>query len=154
MEGSVGSAKKGKDEQSWRGFKPGAWSGTIDVRDFIVRNATPYLGDETFLTGPSKRTLAVWAKLQPYFKDEQKKGVLAVDAKTPSTLLAHKAGYAVRAHFSCAYGRAKAGAQVAARRLSGGPSSAGYQYSSSSSSYSSSAAISRLATASRISLTA
>ena len=41
----------------------------------------------------SKRTKAVWAKLQPYFKDEQKKGVLAVDAKTPSTLLAHKAGY-------------------------------------------------------------
>src|SRR5499426_3495654 len=93
MEGSVGSAKKGKDEQSWRGFKPGAWSGTIDVRDFIVRNATPYLGDETFLSGPSKRTKAVWDKLQPYFRDEQKKGVLAVDAKSPSTLLAHKAGY-------------------------------------------------------------
>src|SRR5499433_2467899 len=93
MEGSVGSAKKGKDEQSWRGFKPGAWSGTIDVRDFIVRNATPYLGDETFLTPASKRTKAVWAKLQPYFKEEQKKGVLDVDAKTPSTLLAHKAGY-------------------------------------------------------------
>src|SRR5262245_58497269 len=93
MEGSVGSAKKGKDEQSWRGFKPGAWSGTIDVRDFIVRNATPYLGDETFLAGPSKRTKAVWAKLQPYFKDERKKGVLAVDAKSPSTMLAHMAGY-------------------------------------------------------------
>src|SRR5262249_40794446 len=40
-----------------------------------------------------KRTKAVWAKLQPFFKDEQKKGVLAVDAKTPSTMLAHKAGY-------------------------------------------------------------
>src|SRR4029079_317740 len=35
----------------------------------------------------------VWAKLQPYFADERKKGVLAVDAKNPSTLLAHKAGY-------------------------------------------------------------
>ena len=31
--------------------------------------------------------------LQPYFQEERKKGVLAVDAKTPSTLLAHKAGY-------------------------------------------------------------
>jgi formate C-acetyltransferase len=35
----------------------------------------------------------VWAKLQPYFADERKKGVLAVDAKTPSHLLAHKAAY-------------------------------------------------------------
>jgi formate C-acetyltransferase len=93
MEGSVGLSKGARDQQAWRKFVPGSWCDTIDVRDFIVRNATPYLGDEKFLAGPSKRTLAVWAKLQPYFKDEQKKGVLAVDAKTPSTLLAHKAGY-------------------------------------------------------------
>ena len=57
------------------------------------RNVTPYLGDEKFLAAPSERTKAVWAKLQPYFQEERKKGVLAVDAKTPSTLLAHKAGY-------------------------------------------------------------
>ena len=47
----------------------------------------------TFLYASTPRTKAVWAKLQPYFQDERKKGVLAVDAKTPSTLLAHKAGY-------------------------------------------------------------
>jgi Pyruvate-formate lyase len=40
----------------------------------------------------------VWEKLQPYFSEERKKGVLAVDAKTPSTLLAHKAGYIDRAN--------------------------------------------------------
>ncbi|HWP17431.1 MAG TPA: pyruvate formate lyase family protein, partial [Xanthobacteraceae bacterium] len=88
-----GSAALSKTEKAWRNFKPGHWRDTIDVRDFIVRNATPYTGDEKFLAGPSKRTQAVWAKLQPYFREEQKKGVLAVDAKTPSTLLAHKAGY-------------------------------------------------------------
>ena len=66
---------------------------SINVRDFIVRNVTPYSGDEKFLTGPSKRTKAVWDKLQPYFQEERKKGVLAVDAKAPSTLLAHKPGY-------------------------------------------------------------
>jgi len=82
-----------KDESCWRDFVPGTWSDTIDVRDFIIRNVTPFEGDETFLTGPSNRTKAVWAKLQPYFREEQKKGVLAVDAKTPSTMLAHKAGY-------------------------------------------------------------
>ncbi|MGB9001379.1 MAG: pyruvate formate lyase family protein, partial [Pseudolabrys sp.] len=63
------------------------------MRDFIVRNVTPYTGDEKFLAPASAKTKAVWAKLQPYFQEERKKGVLAVDAKTPSTLLAHKPGY-------------------------------------------------------------
>ena len=63
------------------------------MRDFIVRNVTPYDGDEKFLAPASKRTKAVWEKLQPYFQAERKKGVLAVDAKNPSTMLAHKAGY-------------------------------------------------------------
>src|SRR5215469_11640443 len=93
MEGTAGLPKSLKDERCWRGFKPGRWRTAIDVRDFIVHNVTPYDGDENFLVGPSKRTKAVWDKLQPYFRDEQKKGVLAVDAKTPSTMLAHKAGY-------------------------------------------------------------
>ena len=86
-------AKTASSEDCWRGFKPGSWRSTVDVRDFIVSNVTPYSGDEKFLAGPTARTKAVWAKLQPYFKEEQKKGVLAVDAKTPSTLLAHKPGY-------------------------------------------------------------
>src|SRR3954470_11472469 len=93
MEGTAALSKAAKDEKAWRDFKPGQWRDIIDVRDFIVRNATPYGGDESFLAGPSNRTKAVWAKLKPYFQDEQKKGVLAVDAKTPSTLLAHQAGY-------------------------------------------------------------
>jgi formate C-acetyltransferase len=93
MKGSAALKKEAKDESCWRGFRPGDWCTSIDVRDFIVRNVTPYAGDEKFLAGPSKRTKAVWAKLQPYFQEERKKGVLAVDAKSPSTLLAHKAGY-------------------------------------------------------------
>src|SRR5258708_25241173 len=52
--------------RSWRNFKRGAWTSAIDVRDFIVANATPYDGDESFLAGPTARTKAVWAKLQPY----------------------------------------------------------------------------------------
>src|SRR5689334_13826158 len=98
MEGTAGLPKSIKDERCWRDFAPGRWRTTIDVRDFIVANVTPYEGDEKFLAGPSKRTKAVWEKLQPYFRDEQKKGVLAVDAKNPSTLLAHKAGYIDRAN--------------------------------------------------------
>src|SRR3954469_790161 len=93
MEGAAALSKNQKDKDCWRAFAPGTWCNAVDVRDFIHCNVMPYRGDERFLAGPSKRTRAVWAKLQPYFKDEQKKGVLAVNAKTPSTMLAHKAGY-------------------------------------------------------------
>ena len=81
MEGTAALSKNLRDERCWRGFKHGAWCDVIDVRDFIVRNATAYAGDEKFLVGPSERTKAVWAKLQPYFQQERKKGVLAVDAR-------------------------------------------------------------------------
>jgi formate C-acetyltransferase len=94
----AGLSKDHKDQRCWREFNQGSWCTTIDVRDFIIRNVAPYQGDESFLVGPSERTKAVWGKLQPYFQAERKKGVLAVDAKTPSTLLAHKAGYIDRAN--------------------------------------------------------
>jgi formate C-acetyltransferase len=93
MEATAAPSKNLKHDRSWQGFKPGAWCTSIDVRDFIVTNVTHYSGDESFLTEPSKRTKAVWDKLQPYFKKEQKQGVLAVDVHTPSTMLAHAAGY-------------------------------------------------------------
>src|ERR1700727_2580621 len=93
MKAGAALRKEADAGDSWKGFRPGAWLDSIDVRGFIVRNVTPYTGDEGFLTGPSPRTKAVWSKLQPYFTDERKKGVLAVDAQSPSTMLAHKAGY-------------------------------------------------------------
>ena len=98
MDATAAKSETHKDEHCWRDFHPGSWTTSIDVRDFIARNATPYSGDEKFLAGPSKRTKAVWEKLRPYFQDEQKKGVLAVDAHTPSTMLAHKAGYIDKAN--------------------------------------------------------
>jgi formate C-acetyltransferase len=93
MKAGAALRKEADAGDCWKGFQHGAWFDSIDVRDFIVRNVTPYTGDEDFLAGPSPRTKAVWAKLQPYFADERKKGVLAVDAQSPSTMLAHKAGY-------------------------------------------------------------
>src|SRR3954469_25614278 len=79
---------------AWRSFKPGgSWQRDIDVRDFISTNVKPYTGDESFLPGPTARTSAVWEKLQPYFREEAKKGVLDVDPKTPSSLTSHGPGY-------------------------------------------------------------
>jgi formate C-acetyltransferase len=77
----------------WRAFEGGHWVHAINVRDFIVCNLTPYHGDESFLVGPSTRTQAVWAKLQPLLREEQQKGVLDADAATPSSLLAHAPGW-------------------------------------------------------------
>jgi formate C-acetyltransferase len=98
MKSAALAVPEADSEMGWHGFKRGAWTSTIDVRDFIVSNATPYDGDESFLVGPTARTKAVWAKLQPYFEDERKKGVLAADADHPSTMLAHAAGYIDRAN--------------------------------------------------------
>ncbi len=93
MPSSAALSMTHQEENAWRHFNPGDWCTSIAVRDFIVRNATPYSGDDKFLAGASARTKAVWDKLQPYFLEEQKKGVLAADAKNPSTMLAHKPGY-------------------------------------------------------------
>jgi formate C-acetyltransferase len=93
MKANAAPRMQSEDVDRWRGFQTGDWRTSVNVRDFIVRNVAPYAGDENFLAGISQRTKAVWAKLQPYFADERKKGVLAVDAKHPSTLLAHKPGY-------------------------------------------------------------
>jgi len=93
MKASAALRKEGDAGDCWSGFRPGDWQTSINIRDFIIRNVTPYSGNEEFLAGPSQRTKAVWTKLQSYFADERKNGVLAVDAKNPSTMLAHKAGY-------------------------------------------------------------
>lgn len=34
---------------AWAGFRTNEWQNTIDVRDFIQHNYTPYEGDESFL---------------------------------------------------------------------------------------------------------
>lgn len=77
----------------WRNFCGTDWKNEINVRDFIVSNVTPYSDGPEFLAKPSQRTLAVWEKLQPLFREEIKKGVLDVDPSTPATLTAFGPGY-------------------------------------------------------------
>jgi formate C-acetyltransferase len=93
MQDQATTAVEERRSRVWRSFNPGRWQKAIDVRDFIVRNATAYEGDDKFLVASSDRTKAVWAKLQPYFEAERKKGVLDVDAAHPSTMLAHAPGW-------------------------------------------------------------
>lgn len=81
------------EASAWKGFHSGEWSKSIDVRDFIQRNYTPYMGDSRFLEGPSKATTALWEKLTLLLKQEREKGILDADTSVVASLTSHKAGY-------------------------------------------------------------
>ena len=66
----------------------------INVRDFIVNNYTPYDGDESFLTKPTKNTLKLWEEVCKLLSQERERGgVWDIDTKTISTITSHGAGY-------------------------------------------------------------
>lgn len=78
----------------WEGFKPGNWQETIDVRDFIQRNYTPYTGDGSFLKPAAERTKGLLHKLENLLALEQEfGGVLDIDTQTVTSLLNYKPGY-------------------------------------------------------------
>ena len=79
----------------WEGFKPGRWSNTsINLRDFIQKNFTPYDGDDSFLTGPTEATTKLWGQVMELSKKEREAGgVLDMDTKIVSTITSHGPGY-------------------------------------------------------------
>ena len=81
--------------KGWEGFNLGKWSNDeVDVRDFIQRNYTPYLGDESFLAGPTEATKVLWDKVMELSKKEREAGgVLNADTDIVSTIISHKPGY-------------------------------------------------------------
>ncbi|MFF7458412.1 formate C-acetyltransferase [Kitasatospora sp. NPDC008115] len=78
---------------AWDGFQGGRWQDTVDVRDFVQRNYTPYEGDAAFLAGPTGRTLAVWRRITERFPEERARGVYDVAHDLPSTITAHAPGW-------------------------------------------------------------
>ncbi|SDZ85734.1 formate C-acetyltransferase [Bowdeniella nasicola] len=80
-------------QEAWRGFTTGRWSETIDVRDFIQRNYTPYEGDSAFLAPATERTTHIWNELSKMFPEEREKGVYDIDPHTPASITAHAPGY-------------------------------------------------------------
>ena len=79
---------------AWRGFKKGKWNNEIDVRGFIIKNYTPYDGDDSFLEGPTDDTKALWEQVMELTRQEREAGgVLDMDTKTVSTITSHGAGY-------------------------------------------------------------
>ena len=81
----------------WKYFLPGNWCEKIDVRDFIQKNYTPYIGNEEFLSEATARTERVKAAFEEKLKEEREKGgVLGVDTETVTSLLTYPAAYLCR----------------------------------------------------------
>ena len=80
--------------EEWKGFVGGKWERTVDVREFIQKNYTPYEGDSSFLEGPTEATNTLWAQVMELTKQEREAGgVLDMDTKVVSTITSHGAGY-------------------------------------------------------------
>jgi len=80
--------------KQWNGFSLGTWTDTVDVREFIQKNYTPYTGDDSFLANATKKTTELWnLVLDLYKKEKLNGGVLDIDTNTVSTISSHKPGY-------------------------------------------------------------
>ena len=75
-------------------FAGDKWKEEIDVRDFIINNYQVYLGDDSFLAGPTERTEKLWEQCKELLWEEiENDGVLDVDVDTVADINAYDAGY-------------------------------------------------------------
>lgn len=80
-------------ENAWKNFNAGNWQTSIDVRDFIQKNYTPYEGDDKFLAGPTERTGKIMDKVRDLLAQEREKTVLDISKDVGTSILAHAPGY-------------------------------------------------------------
>ncbi|MDQ0194719.1 formate C-acetyltransferase [Paenibacillus wynnii] len=79
---------------AWEGFKSGSWQEEIDVRQFIQLNYEPYVGDPSFLAGPTEATQQLWKQFMELAKKERDQGgVLDMDTEVVSSITSHGPGY-------------------------------------------------------------
>jgi len=78
---------------AWEGFTGDDWRETVNVRDFIQHNYTPYEGDDAFLAGPTARTTELWEKLLELFTEERERGVLGISVDVGASITAHGPGF-------------------------------------------------------------
>lgn len=80
--------------KNWDGFTGGKWQEEINVRDFIQKNYREYTGDDSFLSGATKRTKELMKRVNTLFEvEKQFGGVLDIDTETISTVTAYAPGY-------------------------------------------------------------
>ncbi|MDF2546081.1 MAG: formate C-acetyltransferase [Anaerosolibacter sp.] len=80
--------------KGWNGFKQGNWNEEINVRDFILKNYTPYDGNDSFLVESTEKTKKLWDKVLDLCKEERNKnGTLDIDTDVIATIVSHGPGY-------------------------------------------------------------
>ena len=79
--------------KEWEDFKEGNWYYKVAVEDFIRKNYTSYLGDDSFLENKSNKTTKVWDKCSELLKKELERGVLDIDVVNTSGINSYEAGY-------------------------------------------------------------
>ena len=79
--------------EEWNGFRGGNWQRETDVRSFILKNFTPYDGDESFLAQPTAKTKAVWGKCEKLLQEELDRGVLDIETHIISGIDNFAPGY-------------------------------------------------------------
>ncbi|WP_440874642.1 formate C-acetyltransferase [Thalassotalea sp. PLHSN55] len=83
-----------KCQSNWTGFTPGKWQESVDVRDFIQQNYTPYHGDDSFLQGATEATTSLWQEVAKGIKQENETlAPVDFDNEIPATITSHGAGY-------------------------------------------------------------
>lgn len=83
-----------KMSQAWQGFTAGEWQNSVNVRDFIQKNYTPYQGDEAFLSTATDATTVLWDKVMEGIKIENRTHApVDFDTDLASTITSHDAGY-------------------------------------------------------------
>lgn len=75
-------------------FKIDEWNDAINVRNFVLKNITPYAGDASFLQGPTERTNKLWDICKAAMKEERdNNGVRAIDTSIVSKVSAFEPGF-------------------------------------------------------------
>lgn len=79
--------------KQWTDFQCGPWTQDVNVRNFIQKNYTPYVGDGSFLARVSDRTTLLWDKVSFLMGLEREQGILDADTQVPAGITAHAPGY-------------------------------------------------------------
>tara|TARA_R110002126_G_scaffold291063_2_gene450203 strand:- start:3599 stop:5854 length:2256 start_codon:yes stop_codon:yes gene_type:complete len=82
------------EKQQETNFTQGDWKTSINVRNFVIKNITPYYGDDTFLVGPTQKTQKLWNLCKEGMEQERlNNGVHSIDTETISGVASFGAGY-------------------------------------------------------------
>jgi formate C-acetyltransferase len=79
---------------AWEDFDRSAWCATVDVRDFIQANYTPFEGTAEFLAPATARTRELWETALGLLREERARGgVLDAETRVPAAVIAYGPGY-------------------------------------------------------------